>query len=268
MTNNSNLSKRAALRKQQELEVRRKRKARMLGVGLGVLTLVVVATIVVVFVNAIGNKIPEIDSTAEQLTPPNATEGHGIAIKSKNTQPAGDVPNVVVYEDSQCPICKDYETQYGNAMLQLIDEGKITLEVRTAYFLDDQIEQTPNKKSSQRAAMAAAAADAVGKYREYHKVIYENQPREGVGYTDQQLRVDFAAKAGITGDDLATFQKLYDTKAYADFAKNSHEAMGKAGIGGTPTYVVNGKKINLGNLPSNDPQTVLTAIQSAASGSN
>ena len=268
MTNNSNLSKRAALRKQQELEVRRKRKARMLGVGLGVLSLVVVATIVVVLVNAIGNKIPEIDSTAEQLTPPNATEGHGIAIKSKNTQPSSDVPNVVVYEDSQCPICKDYETQYGNAMLQLIDEGKITLEVRTAYFIDDKFQQTPNKKSSERAALAAAAADAVGKYREYHQVVYENQPaNEGEGYTDQQLRVDFAAKAGITGDDLTTFQKLYDTKAYAEFARQSYQALGEAGITGTPAYVVNGKKIHFENLTSNDPQTVLAAIQSTASGS-
>jgi len=106
-------------------------------------------------------------------------------------------------------------------------------------------------------------------YREYHKVVYDNQPEhEGDGYTDQQLRVDFAAKAGIAGDDLATFQKLYDTKAYADFAKKSFETMGEAGIGGTPAYVVNGKKINLESLSSNDPQTVLTAIQSAASGSN
>ena len=260
MANNSNLSRRAALRQQQELEARRKRNARMLGVGLGVLTLVVAVVITIVIANAIGGR--------NFATPPNATEGYGIAIKSKNTQPAGDVPNVVLYEDSQCPICKEYETQFGNAMLQLIDEGKITLEVRTAYFLDDQIEHTPNEKSSQRAAMAAAAADAVGKYREYHKVVYENQPPEGVGYTDQQLRVDFAAKAGITGDDLATFQNLYDAKTYADFAKKSNEAMGKAGITGTPTYVVNGKKINLGGLRSNDPQTVLTAIQSAASGSN
>ena len=107
MANNSNLSKRVALRQQQELEARRKRNARMLGVGLGVLALVVVVIIAVVIANAIGSKTP----AAEQLTPPNATEGHGIAIKSKNTQPAGDVPNVVVYEDSQCPICKDYETQ-------------------------------------------------------------------------------------------------------------------------------------------------------------
>ena len=269
MANNSNLSRRAALRKQQELEARRKRNTRMIGIGLGVLVLVIAGIFGYVIWNTMSAKAPDDKApAAEQLTPPNATEGHGIAIKSKNTQPASDVPNVVVYEDSQCPICKDYETQYGNAMLQLVDEGKITLEVRTAYFLDYRIKQTPNKKSSQRAAMAAAAADAVGKYREYHKVVYENQPPEGVGYTDQQLRVDFAAKAGITGDDLATFQNLYDTKAYADFAKNSNDAMELAGVRGTPTYVVNGKRINLGNLPSNDPQTVLTAIQTAASGSN
>jgi len=275
MANNSNLSKRVALRQQQELEARRKRNARMLGVGLGVLALVVVVVIAVVIANAIGSKAP----AAEQLTPPNATEGHGIAIKSKNTQPAGDVPNVVVYEDYQCPACKVYEARYGNAFQQLIDEGKITLEIRTAYFLND-ANKTMNKKSSERAALAATAAErggaagarparrGFGKYREYHKVVYDNQPEhEGDGYTDQQLRVDFAAKAGITGDDLATFQKLYDTKAYADFAKKSFETMGEAGIGGTPAYVVNGKKINLESLSSNDPQTVLTAIQSAASGS-
>ena len=45
MANNSNLSKRVALRQQQELEARRKRNARMLGVGLGVLALVVVVLI-------------------------------------------------------------------------------------------------------------------------------------------------------------------------------------------------------------------------------
>ena len=267
MANNSNLSRRAALRKQQELEARRKRNTRMIGIGLGVLALVIAGIFGYVIWNTMSDKAPDKAPAAEQLTPPNATEGHGIAIKSKSTQPAGDVPNVVLYEDSQCPICKDYETQFGNAMLQLIDEGKITLEVRTAYFLDYKIQQTPNKKSSQRAAMAAAA-DAVGKYREYHKVVYENQPPEGVGYTDQQLRVDFAAKAGITGDDLATFQNLYDTKAYANFAKDSNDAMRLAGVEGTPTYVVNGKRINLGGLRSNDPQTVLTAIQTAASGSN
>ena len=251
MTNNSNLSRRAALRQQQELEARRKRNARMLGVGLGVLALVVVVVIAVVLANAISNKTP----AAEQLAPPNATEGHGIAIKSKNTQPAGDVPHVVVYEDYQCPACKARESQYGSAMLQLVDEGKITFEIRTAYFLN-KVNQVSNKKSSERAALAAAAADAVGKYREYHQVIYENQPaNEGDGYTDQQLRVDFATKAGID-------------KVYADFAQKSYKSMTDDGVESTPTYRVKGQDIKFEGVVANDPQALLVAIQSAASSSN
>ena len=39
MANNSNLSRRAALRQQQELEARRKRNSKMIGVGLGALAL-------------------------------------------------------------------------------------------------------------------------------------------------------------------------------------------------------------------------------------
>jgi len=264
MTNNSNLSRRAALRQQQELEARRKRNARMLGVGLGVLALVVVVVIAVVLANAISNKTP----AAEQLTPPNATEGHGIAIKSKNTQPAGDVPHVVVYEDYQCPACKARESQYGSAMLQLVDEGKITFEIRTAYFLNKDSECT-KKNPPERAALAPAAADAVGKYREYHQVIYENQPaNEGDGYTDQQLRVDFATKAGITGDDLTTFQKLYDDKVYADFAQKSYKSMTDDGVESTPTYRVKGQDIKFEGVVANDPQALLVAIQSAASSSN
>ena len=81
----------------------------------------------------------------------------------------------------------------------------------------------------------------------------EQAAHEGDGYTDQQLRIDFADKAGIKGDDLATFQRLYDTKAYADFAKKSFETMSEAGISGTSAYVVNGKKIKLESLSSNEP---------------
>ena len=264
MANNSSLSRRAALRQQQELEARRKRNARMLGIGLGVVALVVVITIVIAVANVMNEKAP----TAEQLTPPNATAEYGISITSKGTQPASDVPHVVVYEDYQCPACKTYETQYGATMLQLIDEGKVTFEVRTAYFLN-KANTFSNKKSSERAALAAAAADAVGKYREYHQVVYENQPdHEGDGYTDQQLRVDFAAEAGITGDDLTTFQKLYDDKAYADFAKNAYQSMSDNRVESTPTYRVNGQDISFQGVNPNDPQTLLVAIQSAASGSN
>ena len=100
-------------------------------------------------------------------------------------------------------------------------------------------------------------------------MIYENQPaNEGDGYTDQQLRVDFATKAGITGDDLTTFQKLYDDKVYADFAQKSYKSMTDDGVESTPTYRVKGQDIKFEGVVANDPQALLVAIQSAASSSN
>ncbi|MDO5065895.1 MAG: thioredoxin domain-containing protein [Propionibacteriaceae bacterium] len=235
MANNSNLSKRAALRRQQEMEERHARQKRMMGIGLGVLAVVAVVIVAIVLTQVVGRN-------SNTSTPPNATAGHGIQLVSQSTEPSGDVPHVVIYEDYQCPACKVREDQFGNVVTQLVDEGKITVEIRTAYFLDS-VNRSGNAKSSSRAALAAAAADAVGKYREYHKVVFENQPQEGAGFTDEQLRVEFATKAGITGEALTEFQKLYDDKAYANFAEKSYKAMSDNGITGTPAFTVDGKQL-------------------------
>lgn len=236
-TNNSGLSKRAALRQQQEAEARDARNKKILGIVLGAIALVVVVVLGIVVFQTLSKNT---QTAGEQSTPPNGNDKGGIALKSTKTQPAGDVPHVVVYEDYQCPACASREQAYGPAVEELVDAGKITFEVSTTYFLDDRI----GNDSSQRASMAAAAADAVGKYREMHKLIYANQPQhEGTGYTDQQLRVDIPAQAGITGDDLAKYQQLYDSKAFRDFAKLGDERFTADKIGSTPTYVVNGQQL-------------------------
>ena len=235
MANNSNLSKRAALRRQQELEERQARQKRMMGIGIGVLAVIALVIVAIVVTQAIGK-------SGNVATPPNATKDNGIQLLSQATQPTGEVPHLVIYEDYQCPGCKVREEQYGDVITQLLDEGKITVEIRTAYFLD-KVNQQDNARSSSRAALAAAAADAVGKYREFHKVVFANQPQEGIGYTEQQLRVDFPAQAGITGEDLTKYQQLYDEKTYANFAEKSYKAMSDNGITETPTFTVDGKKL-------------------------
>ena len=272
MANSSGLSRRAALRQQQELEDRRKRTNRVIGIGLGIVALAVVAILAVVVLQTLaksGNSTagPSTGQTADQQTPPNATESFGINITSKGTPAAADAPHLVIYEDFQCPACANMYESYGTALYQLVDEGKITLEYRIATFLESRLGNT----SSTDASMAAMAADAVGKFREYHGVVYTNQPQEGLGYTTQQLRVDFPAKTGITGDDLKKFQELYDTRAFADFVKNAGEQFYKNNIGGTPTYMVGSKQLQFYDqatktvLIQNTPDDLLRAINEANS---
>ena len=173
----------------------------------------------------------------EQKTPPNATKINGIELQTQKVEPAEGVPHLKIYEDPQCPGCAQTEEIFGPSVLQLIDEGKITAEVITAHFLDGNI----GNDASERAANAGAAADVVGKYRELHTVMFANQPEEAVagpGYTDEQLRVDFPALAGIEGDDLTIFQELYDGRAFADFVDKSDMQFTTDEIAGTPTYRV------------------------------
>lgn len=227
MANNSGLSKRAALRQQQELEQRAKRNRRIVGVGLGVVGLVVVVILGIVVAQTLSDRSAVAGSQDE---PPNATAEFGIEAVSTGESASGDAPLLVIYQDYQCPGCAQSEQVYGPAVSELLDAGEISVEYRTAFFLDDMLQND----SSKRAAMAAAAADAVGKYREYHEAVFANQPaEEGVGYTDQQLRIDFPEAAGIAGDDLATFQQLYDDQVFDEFTTSSDEAFKDSGFTST-----------------------------------
>ncbi len=224
-------SRREAMRLKAEAEeARGRRTTRVLWISLSVVALAVVVILALVVSQSLGQQ----SAGSEQQSPPNATENYGIQFESKDVQPAEDVPNLVIWEEFRCPACAEREAAFGPSIQQLVDEGRITAEVRLAYFFDDK-DGTDN---SERAAMAAASADAVGKFREYQDVVYQSLLATGSGYSDQQLRVDFPAQVGIEGDDLVKFQELYDGRAFQDFAKNADDEFPKAGIQGTPTFTV------------------------------
>lgn len=210
-------SRREALRQQQEAEAARQKRNRLLVVIAAVLALaLVIAAISYAVVHHNNNKNA---AKSAAVTPANAVMSGsspvGISDKPTNGKTAAaDAPTLYEYQDYQCPVCKQYETAYGPTLEKLVDEGKINLQYRTLTFLD----QNERNDASTRSAIAAACADTVGAYRKYHDVVYTNQPeQEGQGYTDQQLKSDFAQQAGITGDNLTKFQQCYDNRATSQF---------------------------------------------------
>lgn len=255
MANQQNLSRRAALRQQQELEEKQKRTNRIIGIGAGILVVAILAIIAIVAIPPLLRSDAEV--TAEQLTPPNATEEHGILLTG--TEPSEDTPHVIIYEDFLCPACASRALTYGPVINQLADAGEITVEYRMTYFMDRQGD------ASARAAMAAAAADEVGHFREYHMVAYANQGQ----YSNRQLREEFPQQAGIEGEDLERFQELYDTRAFRDFAAAAHQGFHDNGIGSTPTFVVNGKRLVFADPQGQEvyiqptPESFMAAVNAA-----
>ncbi len=262
----SKQSRREALRAQQEAEARAAKRKKLIGVIAGVLVVVVAAVVVIVAVNNHRRSVQASTGVSSaQVTPPNTDPATGVYTVNPTTAKKG-VPTLLIFEDYQCPNCKNAEATYGPAIKQLAKSGDIKLQYWTLTFLDDNLKND----SSYRAAMAAASAAMVGKLESYHDVIYAHQPEEGVGYTDDQLRNTFAQEAGITGADLTKFQKYYDSKATSAFVKNA-AAKGIAEGSkldsqfGTPFFTVNGKPYTgWQNIANPTAASLLASIKAAA----
>jgi protein-disulfide isomerase len=163
---------------------------------------------------------------------------------------------VALFADYQCPACASFEQAFGPQLEKLAKDGDIQLEYRTMTFLDTNL----RNDSSTRAANAAACADLVGHYADYHNAVFANQPTgEGSGYTDEQLTGAFTQQAGITGAELEEFRSCYTNKRFSGFVTRVDQEAGRAGITGTPSMTVNGNTLDFNNL-TQDPNSLRDEI--------
>lgn len=148
-------------------------------------------------------------------------------------------PNaLVVYEDFQCPACKNFEAQAGDLIDQALEEGKITVEYRPMSFLD---QASTNEYSSRAYNAALAVLDQAGPeaFKQMHALLFENQTPEGeAGLSDDEL-VDLAVEAGASESDV---RPLIEEKAFAQWIKNATDQASKDGVTGTPTIWLNGEE--------------------------
>lgn len=244
-------NRRAELRRQQEATARAAQRKKIVitaVVGLCALALVIGGI-------ALLRNYQEAEAANR---PPNANEqGDGIVVNPGKAK--ADAPVVALFQDYQCPACKQFEDQYGKALSELAESGAIQLEYHTMTFLDEALKND----SSKRAGIAAACADTTGHYAAYHETVYKNQPAsEGEGFTDEQLTQTFPQEAGITGGDLASFQGCYQTRKMESWVNRTDQGAGKAGITGTPALQVNGKKLEIEQLQG--PDKLKESIDNAA----
>lgn len=149
-------------------------------------------------------------------------------------------PSVDVWEDFQCPYCKHFEAAQGEKLEKLAAAGKITLTYHIVSFLDRPL----NNTASSDAANAAFCAADQKYFVDFHNTIYANQPeKEGAGYTQQQL-LDWGKKVGMDGDTYSTFESCVKSNKYKTDVTATTATMQSAGVTGTPSVLVDGKKLD------------------------
>lgn len=159
------------------------------------------------------------------------------------------VPTLAVFEDFQCPACKQAEEIFGGRIRDLGSAGKINVVYYIETFLDDSLRNDSSKKAGNAALCAADA----GKFQEFHDKTYAKQPaKEGDGYSDDALRAA-ATEAGISGATLDTWQQCVASKQYLPYLSSIDEYSFKTvGLKGTPAFYVNNKQMSLSGIRSAD----------------
>jgi len=243
----------AETRKQQAAVQRRR------NVIIAVVSVVVVGAIAAVVVLAISDQNAK--SSSKGPTPAAATASNGgiphSAGPTASAAAASGVPLVDIYEDYQCPICKQFELTDSATVNKLAAAGKARFVYHAINIIGPNYPGTLAFTSSLRAASAAACASDAGKFEAFHDIAFKNQPDEGTGISDAQL-ASWATQAGI---DSPTFTSCLDAQKYVPYAKRVDAQASDRGVTGTPTLYINGKALAQWPQPSSLESQIAAATK-------
>jgi protein-disulfide isomerase len=212
---------------QQRAERRRKTS----GVAIGVVVVVVVLGIIGYAWWASNDEGPD-NAALPALV---QESGGGVVV--------GDGPvDVTVWEDFQCPFCKQFEQSNGDMLRKRVDNGDITLTIHPLSFLDESL---ANDSSSMAANAFGCVADAGEKQAlDYHLTLYANQPEENRGHdawTSEQL-IGWGNDVGVEGSD---FEDCVNNMTYSGWVSQVQSSMANNGITSTPTVFVDGQEFDV-----------------------
>jgi protein-disulfide isomerase len=137
---------------------------------------------------------------------------------------------IVEFSDFQCPYCSRLQPTLRDVLKAYPKEVKLVYKHFPLSF----------HKQAKNASKAAEAAREQGKFWEMHDVIYENFNK----LTDKSFD-EFAIKLGL---DMEKFKADYASTKYDKMIQDDINLARKAGVTGTPSLFMNGKRMQRRSL--------------------
>ena len=190
---------------------------------------------------------------ASRIPPPTGPVPAGVSLADGVTIGQSTAPVTLdLYEDPQCPVCAQFESQVGPTLSGWISSGKVKVHYHVISFLDSA--STTDYSSRAANALYAAAGVSADAFAKYHQLLYQQQPAEGsAGLTEDKLvQLAQQAGAGAAADQIRA-------GTYADYVARATDQSSKNGVTGTPTVLVDGKAVDQPTLDQ------VTAAVNAAS---
>ncbi len=132
---------------------------------------------------------------------------------------------IIVYSDFQCPYCTRAVPTVNQIKEKYGDRVKVV-------FKDFPLS---SHQYAQKAAEAAQCAHEQGRFWEYHDTLFANQGSLGIASLKQ-----YASGLGLNTEQ---FNSCLDSGKYAAEVQKDFSDGRAAGVSGTPTFFINGKKL-------------------------
>ncbi|HEY8481311.1 MAG TPA: thioredoxin domain-containing protein [Spirillospora sp.] len=228
-------SARERLAAERKRQAARQRQRRLLAIVLGSVVAVAVVVVGTVLIIDYQRKQGRAEVYRGALAPLSRQDDGAIVM----AQPGVDKPVLEIFEDFQCPVCKEFEEASGKTVLQLAHEGKAKVVYRPFHLFGQQ--KDPIRINSLRAAEAALCVPA-DKWISYQKALFRFQPAEGrEGFSPDDL-VKWGRDIGVTDPNFEKCVREEQKKPQVDAMTNY--ALQQRGVQGTPTVFLDGKELD------------------------
>jgi hypothetical protein len=175
--------------------------------------------------------------------PPGHTSEGGVLVGSQGAR-----RRLVVFEDLQCPYCREFEAVSGDLLRREVAAGAVAVEYRIRSFLGDE---------SVRAANALAVAAGDGRFDELRREMFANQPPEhSGGYSTQDL-LELGSRVGLASAD---YVEGVQEGRYEVWVREIDEVFEEQDPRGTPFAVLDGRPVGFDTL--SDPESLGALIRS------
>jgi protein-disulfide isomerase len=153
-------------------------------------------------------------------------------------QPGVERPRLEIYEDYQCPYCKEFEQGNGKVARDAALRGSVALIIHPMTIFAD----SPMRENSDRALRASACVTNPRRWLAYHDALYAAQPSE---VEDGGFAVpDLVALAGNTGIPTGDFAACISSEETSAKVREMSRIALIDGVSGTPTVRLDGQDID------------------------
>jgi hypothetical protein len=175
--------------------------------------------------------------------PPGHTREGGVLVGSQGAR-----RRMVVFEDLQCPYCREFEDVSGDLLRREVAAGALAVEYRIRSFLGPE---------SVRAANALAVAAGAGRFDELRRELFANQPPEHSGGFSTQDLLELGTRVGLTGPDYVAGVR---EGRYENWVREIDDVFQDQDPRGTPFAVLDGRPVGFDTL--SDPDSLGALIRS------